>query len=39
MIKGIPVSPGVAVAKAYCLKQALARRNPSTSPPSPFPPR
>ncbi len=28
MIKGIPVSPGVAVARAYCLNQALARREP-----------
>jgi phosphoenolpyruvate-protein phosphotransferase len=28
MIKGVPVSPGVAVARAYCLNQALARREP-----------
>ena len=28
MIKGVPVSPGVAVAQAYCLNQALARREP-----------
>ena len=28
MIKGVPVSPGVAVARAYCVNQALARREP-----------
>ncbi len=28
MIQGVPVSPGVAVARAYCLNQALARREP-----------
>src|SRR6202521_5381846 len=28
MIKGVPVSPGVAVARGYCINQALARREP-----------
>jgi phosphoenolpyruvate-protein phosphotransferase len=28
MKKGVPVSPGVAVARAYCLDQALAHREP-----------
>ncbi len=28
MIKGVPVSPGVAVARAYCVNEALARREP-----------
>src|SRR5436309_3057893 len=28
MKKGIPVSPGVAVAKAYCVDHVLARREP-----------
>ncbi|HVS35766.1 MAG TPA: phosphoenolpyruvate--protein phosphotransferase [Gemmataceae bacterium] len=28
MIQGVAVSPGVAVARAYCLNQALARREP-----------
>jgi phosphoenolpyruvate-protein phosphotransferase (PTS system enzyme I) len=28
MIQGVPVSPGVAVARAYCVNQALARREP-----------
>ena len=28
MIKGVPVSPGVAVARAYCVNQALTRREP-----------
>src|SRR5205085_55859 len=29
MKKGVPVSPGVAVARAYCMDQTLARREPS----------
>src|ERR1700676_1513274 len=28
MIKGVAVSPGVAIARAYCLNQAMARREP-----------
>ncbi len=28
MKKGVPVSPGVAVARAYCIDQILARRDP-----------
>src|SRR5262249_10579457 len=28
MRKGVPVSPGVAVARAYCLDDAFARREP-----------
>jgi phosphoenolpyruvate-protein phosphotransferase len=28
MKKGVPVSPGVAVARAYCLEQLIARRDP-----------
>jgi phosphoenolpyruvate-protein phosphotransferase (PTS system enzyme I) len=28
MIKGVPISPGVAIARAYCVNQALARREP-----------
>src|SRR5439155_3240544 len=27
--KGVPVSPGVAVARAYCVDEVLARREPS----------
>ena len=30
-MQGVPVSPGVAVARAYCLNQALARREPDSS--------
>jgi phosphoenolpyruvate-protein phosphotransferase len=29
MKKGVPVSPGVAVARAYCVDEVLARREPS----------
>lgn len=29
MLKGVPVSPGVAVARAYCVDQVLARREPN----------
>src|SRR5438552_6477260 len=29
MRKGVPVSPGVAVARAYCVDEVLARREPS----------
>jgi phosphotransferase system enzyme I (PtsI) len=29
MKKGVPISPGVAVARAYCLDQVLARREPN----------
>ena len=28
MLKGVPVSPGVAVARAYCVDEVLARREP-----------
>ena len=28
MLKGVPVSPGVAVARAYCVDDVLARREP-----------
>ena len=28
MKKGVPISPGVAVARAYCLDEVLARRDP-----------
>lgn len=28
MLKGVPVSPGIAVARAYCLDEVLARREP-----------
>src|SRR5262245_8394138 len=28
MRKGLPISPGVAVARAYCVDEALARREP-----------
>src|SRR5436853_1615646 len=28
MKKGVPVSPGVAVARAYCVDEVLARRDP-----------
>src|SRR5262245_41345510 len=28
MRKGVPVSPGVAVARAYCVDEVLARREP-----------
>src|SRR4051812_42633493 len=28
MKKGVPVSPGVAVARAYCVDEVLARREP-----------
>src|SRR5262245_36356490 len=30
MLRGIPVSPGIAVARAYCVDEALARREPHT---------
>ncbi|MBL8793473.1 MAG: phosphoenolpyruvate--protein phosphotransferase [Planctomycetia bacterium] len=30
MKRGVPVSPGVAVARAYCVDQVLARREPNT---------
>ena len=30
MKRGVPVSPGVAVAPAYCVDEVLARREPST---------
>src|SRR5947209_13902412 len=29
MRKGVPVSPGVAVARAYCVDEVLARREPN----------
>src|SRR5437870_3734596 len=29
MKKGVPVSPGVAVARAYCVDEVLARREPT----------
>jgi phosphoenolpyruvate-protein phosphotransferase len=29
MRKGVPVSPGIAVARAYCVDEVLARRDPS----------
>lgn len=28
MLKGVPVSPGIAVARAYCVDEVLARRDP-----------
>src|SRR5437763_196332 len=28
MLKGVPVSPGVAVARAYCVDEVLAQREP-----------
>src|SRR5687768_10716796 len=28
MLKGVPVSPGIAVARAYCVDEVLARREP-----------
>src|SRR5262245_13827141 len=28
MLKGLPVSPGIAVARAYCVDEVLARREP-----------
>src|SRR6516162_7475420 len=29
MMKGVPISPGVAVARAYCLDHGFARREPN----------
>ena len=28
MLKGVPVSPGVVVARAYCVDEVLAQREP-----------